>query len=354
MSLRAMPNLHVFRPADAVETRSAGKLALRRSEGPSLLALSRQNLPQVRLERSDNLTARGAYRLRAASGQRRVVLLATGSEVQVALETAEALEGQGIGADVVSMPCWSLFDAQDEGYRRDVIPGEGALIVSIEAGSTLGWERYTGPNGLNIGLDRFAPPRRRKICSSVSASAPKRSCRASPRPWEIWETRMAVRVAINGFGRIGRLVARAASKGDQRASELVASRSRRMPNPTRCCLSATRSKAPIAGEVPRRRQRSDHRRRRRDQVTAEKDPGEASARRQRHRHSRSSAPDSSSDRDKAGAHLTAGARKSSLSPRQRGVDLPRLRRQSRPSSPRAHDRFQRFVHHQLPGAGRPR
>jgi len=155
MGLRMIPNLAVYRPADAVETAEAWALALERQTGPSLLCLSRQNLPQVRLERSDNLTARGAYRVRPAAAPRRVVLLATGSEVQVALETAEALEGQGIGADVVSMPCWSLFDAQDEAYRRDLIPADGSLRVSIEAGSTLGWERYTGANGLNIGLDRF-------------------------------------------------------------------------------------------------------------------------------------------------------------------------------------------------------
>jgi transketolase len=155
MGLRMIPNLAVYRPADAVETAEAWALALERQSGPSLLCLSRQNLPQVRLDRSDNLTARGAYRLRSAQAGRQVVLLATGSEVHVALDAAEALEGQGIGADVVSMPCWSLFDAQDAAYRRDVIPTDGNLIVSIEAGSTLGWERYTGRNGLHIGLDRF-------------------------------------------------------------------------------------------------------------------------------------------------------------------------------------------------------
>jgi transketolase len=83
-----------------------------------------------------------------------VVLIATGSEVEVAVAAAETLEGQGIGADVVSMPCWSLFDAQDEAYRADLLPAD-TLRVSIEAGTTLGWERYTGSTGLNIGLDRF-------------------------------------------------------------------------------------------------------------------------------------------------------------------------------------------------------
>ena len=84
----------------------------------------------------------------------RVVLIATGSEVELAVKTADALEEQGIGTDVVSMPCWNLFDAQDAAHRADILP-ESALRVSIEAGTTLGWERYTGPAGLRIGLDRF-------------------------------------------------------------------------------------------------------------------------------------------------------------------------------------------------------
>ena len=154
MSLRMIPNLAVYRPADAVETAECWALALERGDGPSLLALTRQNLPQLRTGRTGNLSARGAYRLRDATAARRVVLIATGSEVELAVRTAEALEGQGIGADVVSMPCWSLFDAQDEAYRADLLPRD-ALMVSMEAGTTLGWERYVGPRGLAIGLDRF-------------------------------------------------------------------------------------------------------------------------------------------------------------------------------------------------------
>ena len=154
MSLRSMPNLAVFRPADSVETAECWALALERRDGPSLLALTRQNLPQLRLERTENLSARGAYRLRSARAPRRVVLIATGSEVQVAVETAEALEGQGIGADIVSMPCWSLFDALDAEARADLLPRD-VLRVSIEAGTTMGWERYVGEDGLSIGIDRF-------------------------------------------------------------------------------------------------------------------------------------------------------------------------------------------------------
>jgi transketolase len=154
-SLRLIPNLAVLRPADAVETAECWQLALERRDGPTVLALTRQNLAQVRLERSAaNLCGRGAYRLRAATAARRVVLIGTGSEVAVALAVADALEGRGIGADVVSMPSWSHFDAQDEQYRAGLLPDD-ALRVSIEAGATLGWERYVGPSGLAIGLDRF-------------------------------------------------------------------------------------------------------------------------------------------------------------------------------------------------------
>ncbi|TMJ19299.1 MAG: transketolase [Alphaproteobacteria bacterium] len=152
-SLRAMPNLAVFRPADAVETAECWALALGRKDRPSVLALTRQNLPQLRSDGA-NRCARGAYRLRAAVEPRKVVLIATGSEVEVAVSVAERLEGRGIGADVVSMPCWELFDEQDAAWRADILPDD-ALLVSIEAGATLGWERYTGRSGLNIGLDRF-------------------------------------------------------------------------------------------------------------------------------------------------------------------------------------------------------
>ncbi len=154
LSLRAMPNLKVFRPCDAVETAECWDLALKNTTGPSLLALSRQNLPQLRDSAGENLCAKGAYRLRAARSPRKVVLLATGSEVALAADVADALEGAGVGADVISMPSWELFDAQPAAYRADILPPD-VLIVSIEAGVTLGWQRYTGNNGLNIGIDGF-------------------------------------------------------------------------------------------------------------------------------------------------------------------------------------------------------
>jgi len=153
MSLRAMPGLNVFRPADAVETAEAWQLAVAAKGQPSLLALTRQNLPALRTDVSVNLTAKGAYRLAAAKAARKVVLLATGSEVELALKVADTLEAQGIGADVVSMPCWELFDAQDAAYRADLLPTD-ALLVSIEAGVTLGWQKYVG-HGLTIGIDSY-------------------------------------------------------------------------------------------------------------------------------------------------------------------------------------------------------
>ncbi|HSQ99096.1 MAG TPA: transketolase [Sphingomicrobium sp.] len=157
-SLRAMPQLEVFRPADAVETAECWALALA-SDLPSILALTRQNVRPVRLEAaSENLSASGAYRLKAAESERKVIIMATGSEVEIALDAAAELERRGIGADVVSMPSTERFDAQPRQYREEILPdvsNREILRVSIEAGTTFGWERYTGLHGLRIGIDRF-------------------------------------------------------------------------------------------------------------------------------------------------------------------------------------------------------
>ena len=157
-ALRAMPGMHVYRPADAVETAECWAAALA-GEGPSLLALTRQNLSPVRKQAaSENLCAKGAYRLKAAEAGRKVILIATGSEVEIALGVATRLEAEGIGTDVISMPCTEAFDAQPVSYREDLLPdvsNREILRVSIEAGSTFGWERYTGLHGLRIGIDRF-------------------------------------------------------------------------------------------------------------------------------------------------------------------------------------------------------
>ena len=158
-SLRMMPNLLVMRPADAVETAECWDIALRQPDRPTVLALSRQNLPQMRTHQlSENMTGRGGYRVKAAQAARRVILIATGSELHVAMECAEKLEADGIGADVVSMVCTQLFDEQDDAYRADILPDvspDEVLRVSIEAGTTFGWDRYTMTNGLRIGIDRF-------------------------------------------------------------------------------------------------------------------------------------------------------------------------------------------------------
>ena len=152
-SLRAMPNLWVFRPADAVEMMESYELALKRTDGPSLFSLSRQNLPTVRRDASENLTAKGGYVLEEAVGERKVTLIATGSEIVIALAARDQLQAEGIGTRLVSMPCTELFDAQSREYKASVL-GSG-LKISVEAASTYGWERYVGQDGIVIGLPSF-------------------------------------------------------------------------------------------------------------------------------------------------------------------------------------------------------
>ncbi|WP_212524614.1 transketolase [Actibacterium sp. MT2.3-13A] len=140
--LRATPNMMVFRPADTVETAEAWEIALSAKTTPSTLALSRQNLPTVRLEhKTRNLTAQGAYVLAEATGKRQAILLATGSEVEIALKARDLLQAAGIGTRVVSMPCWELFAQQEESYRKRVLPA-GPVRVAVEAGVRLGWDQW--------------------------------------------------------------------------------------------------------------------------------------------------------------------------------------------------------------------
>jgi transketolase len=137
---RATPNTLVFRPADTVETAEAWEIALAQKATPSVLALSRQNLPTVRTRHDNaNLTARGAYILAEATGKRQVILLASGSEVSIALDARAALEAEGIGTRVVSVPSMELFAAQDASYRKRVLPA-GPVRVAIEAGVRQGWD----------------------------------------------------------------------------------------------------------------------------------------------------------------------------------------------------------------------
>ena len=157
-ALRAIPRLLDLRPADGPETVEAWRAALRYREGPSFLALTRQTVPVV--DRGPGQPAatglhRGAYTLReAASGQPDAVVIASGSEVGIAMEARRRLASDGIDVRVVSMPSWRLFAAQTPDYRRRVLP-TGVLKVSVEAGSTMGWDRWVGPDGTSIGIDRF-------------------------------------------------------------------------------------------------------------------------------------------------------------------------------------------------------
>ena len=158
---RATPNTYVFRPADAVETAESWELALSMTSSPSVLSLTRQGLPTVRTEhKTKNLTAQGAYVLAEAEGKRQVILIATGSEVSLAMEARAALQAEGIGTRVVSMPCMELFAEQDEAYRKRVLPG-GAVRVGVEAAVRQGWDRWLlGERGREakanfVGMDSF-------------------------------------------------------------------------------------------------------------------------------------------------------------------------------------------------------
>ncbi|ADV00110.1 transketolase [Alicycliphilus denitrificans] len=154
-SLRAMPNMLVMRPADAVEAAECWEAAMAHATGPVSLVFARQNLPLVRTAHApENLSARGGYVLReAACGARQVTLLATGSEVALALAAREALEQAGIATAVVSLPCWELFDQQDAAYRREVL-GSG-VRVGVEAACRLGWDAYLGDRGGFVGMTGF-------------------------------------------------------------------------------------------------------------------------------------------------------------------------------------------------------
>lgn len=147
-SLRAMPDLWVIRPADANETVAAWEIALNRHDGPVGLVLTRQDVPVLDVDRDG--VARGGHVLRDGGD---VTLIATGSEVHVALEAAGLLEENGIAARVVSLPCWELFDSQGSAYRETTLGS--APRVAIEAGASFGWERHVGDEGLILGIDRF-------------------------------------------------------------------------------------------------------------------------------------------------------------------------------------------------------
>ena len=152
-SLRAMPGLHVYRPADALETAECWELAVKRADGPSMLVLTRQALPTLRTDIAENRSARGGYVLAEAEGPRQATLIATGSEVSLAMAAREMLAGENIPVAVVSLPCWELFAQQDETYKAAVLGG--GLRVGIEAGCDFGWERIIGTDGVFIGMPGY-------------------------------------------------------------------------------------------------------------------------------------------------------------------------------------------------------
>ncbi|MDQ6831159.1 MAG: transketolase [Gemmatimonadota bacterium] len=151
--LRAIPGMHVIRPADANETAVAWQLALERVDGPTLLALSRQNVPVLAANAAG--TRRGGYVAADSDGAPELILIATGTEVHLALEGRKKLAEQGVRTRVVSMPCWEIFAAQDQGYRDGVIPPGVRARIGIEAASSFGWERWVGLDGATIALNRF-------------------------------------------------------------------------------------------------------------------------------------------------------------------------------------------------------
>jgi transketolase len=154
-ALRAMPNLLVFRPADAVETLECWQLAMQSHSAPSLLALTRQNLPTLRTEFAEkNACARGAYELRGADGDAEVTIFASGSEVEIAVAAKALIDKAGYPTRVVSVPCFELFEAESDDYRAEVI-GNAPVKVAIEAAVRQGWDRFIGPDGIFVGMHGF-------------------------------------------------------------------------------------------------------------------------------------------------------------------------------------------------------
>ena len=153
--LRAIPNLNVFRPADINETLECWEIALKSNSTPSAIALSRQKVPYINPKNSkENKSEKGAYVVNITSHESNVTLVASGTEVELALKVQKNLKDNGIHSKVVSMPCMELFDKQSENYQNDILE-ENSLIVTLEAGSIMSWQKYISKNGINLGIDKF-------------------------------------------------------------------------------------------------------------------------------------------------------------------------------------------------------
>ena len=154
-SLRSIPNLNVFRPCDIIETIECWEIALKSKNKPSIICLSRQNLPLIRKEKSStNRSHKGAYIIKDFNNKKKVILMATGSEVQIALKAGEILEKKGIGTRVISLPSWELFEEQDEKYKKKILP-KGTIRIAIEAGVQLGWDKWLYKNSGNQSKTSF-------------------------------------------------------------------------------------------------------------------------------------------------------------------------------------------------------
>ena len=154
MALRAIPNLNVFRPADAKETAACFKMSIEQKKSPNALLLTRQGVKVLdqSMEKTVEGVSKGAYDVTNCDNPD-LILLATGSEVGLAMEVVELMQDKKIR--VVSMPCWEIFEKQSENYKNSLIPKRGSMKISIEAGITMGWDKYIGSNGLSIGLDHY-------------------------------------------------------------------------------------------------------------------------------------------------------------------------------------------------------
>ena len=153
--LRAIPNLNVFRPADINETLECWQIALKSKNKPSVIALSRQKLPYINpILSKENKCELGAYEVKITSHDSKITLVASGSEVELALNTQKELKDNNIDSRVISMPCQELFDSQPAEYREKILEKEN-IIVSIEASSVISWNKYTSNNGVSLGIDRF-------------------------------------------------------------------------------------------------------------------------------------------------------------------------------------------------------
>jgi transketolase len=153
-SLRAMPNLLVFRPADGVEAAECWRLALESTKAPSVMALSRQKTVAARKSATENLSAKGAYELSPASGKAKASIFSSGTEIALALAAQKQLEAEGVPTRVVSTPCWALFEKQSASYQAETI-GDAPVRVAVEAGVRQGWDRFIGEHGGFVGMSSF-------------------------------------------------------------------------------------------------------------------------------------------------------------------------------------------------------